>query len=401
MTIWQIKSPKDCPVPKSETYAGIAFTGRYETYTHADTWYPSWASDGHLYSPYTDGEVTENEPVISAETPPQSASLIGVSQERREDSIVVLEETDYEESDFGGDIAETGQARIVGDDPLNLEIQDFDATAEAAAPYGGRYPCGSLVHDNIWYYGTYCLAEERYNWDILGPFVGFRVSEDGGETWTKTPHSPRDPLFGESPSDESPVKIGAPKFVDFGQNMEHSPDRKAYLVAHGGSKSDANVSWISGDQIYLLRVEPDIDTINDPDAYEFLAGNEDGDPVWSQDFGALTPLFEWEDNCGCVTATYIPGLDVYVMCITNGWPPEGTMDTYLLVADELTGPWELLHYMEDFGEQAYFVNIPSKFLSGDGRVGYLCYANNFTGDQRVDPPGGEYGMCLQEFQILS
>lgn len=97
----------------------------------------------------------------------------------------------------------------------------------------------------------------------------------------------------------------------------------------------------------------------------------------------------------------MPGLDVYVMCITNGWPPEGTMDTYLLVADELTGPWSLLHYMEDFGEQAYFVNVPSKFLSEDGRIGYLCYANNFTGDHRVDPPGGEYGMCLQEFRILS
>ena len=27
-----------------------------------------------------------------------------------------------------------------------------------------------------------------------------------------------------------PVKIGAPKFVDFGKNMEHSPDGKAYLL---------------------------------------------------------------------------------------------------------------------------------------------------------------------------
>ena len=53
-----------------------------------------------------------------------------------------------------------------------------------------------------------------------------------------------------------PVKIGAPHFVDFGKNMEHSPDGNAYLVGHGAEYPDkeprvANLSWISGDQIYL------------------------------------------------------------------------------------------------------------------------------------------------------
>jgi len=46
------------------------------------------------------------------------------------------------------------------------------------------------------------------------------------------------------------VKIGASHFVDFGKNMEHSPDVYAYLVGHGAEYPDkeyrfANLSWIS------------------------------------------------------------------------------------------------------------------------------------------------------------
>ena len=34
--------------------------------------------------------------------------------------------------------------------------------------------------------------------------------------------------------------------------------------------------------------------------------------------------------------------------------------------------------MKDFGEQAYFVNFPSKFISSDGRTLWLCYSANFA-----------------------
>ena len=59
--------------------------------------------------------------------------------------------------------------------------------------------------------------------------------------------------------------------------MEHSPDGKAYLVGHGAVEPDAkpryaNLSWISGDQIYLTRVTPSPETINDSSKYEYFAG---------------------------------------------------------------------------------------------------------------------------------
>ena len=129
----------------------------------------------------------------------------------------------------------------------------------------------------------------------------------------------------------------------------------------------ANLSWITADQIYLTRVLPSPETINDEDAYEYFAGHDkQGKPVWSDDFKEIKPLIEWNNNMGCVTATYVPQLKKYLMCITDGWPTVAKMDSYILEADDITGPWRMVAYMEDFGEQAYFLNFPSKFISTDG-----------------------------------
>ncbi len=54
---WPGQPPVDCPFPKSDTLTRLGFTDRHAEYTQADTWYPSWAADGNLYSPWTDGVV--------------------------------------------------------------------------------------------------------------------------------------------------------------------------------------------------------------------------------------------------------------------------------------------------------------------------------------------------------
>ncbi len=377
---WPSREPEGCPFPRSTDLVGVRFTGRHAEYTNADTWYPTWALDGDLYSPWTDGEVG-GWPLNSA-----------------------------------GHAAVTAQARIVGDDPLALEVIPLNACLGSPLPYGGRYPCGSLVKDGIWYYGTYCLDETQgrdLNWDVLGPFVGFRVSRDLGATWEETPHTPAKPIFGESGKHNSKVKIGAPHFVDFGRDMEHSPDGKAYLVGHGATSSHADLSWISGDHVYLIRVDPTPETINDPDAYEFFAGTVDGEPRWTSDFSEIRPLIDWVNHCGCVTVTYDAPLGKYLMFVTDGWPTNDKMSSYVLEADALTGPWRLVVYMENFGEQAYFLNLPTKFVSPDGARGWLCFSANFTNfakeeysiwshipDIGVNPPHSRYAMCLQELELL-
>jgi hypothetical protein len=381
--VWPSAPPPGCPFPQSDTLVGIGFTGRHAEYTGADTWYPSWASDGNLYSPWTDGNVN------------------GLS------------------SNSGGEKATTGQATILGDDPLKLVVTNQSVFASSPRPYEGRYPCGSLVYNGVWYYGTYCLHPNGqvprdgipYNWPWLGPFVGFRWSTDFGQTWTQTPCTPEKPLFGEQALHGEPVKIGAPHFVDLGRNLQHSPDGKAYLVAQGASdganRRYAFDSWITADQVYLIRVTPGIRNMNDPGKYEFFSGNDArGRALWTSDFARIKPIAEWRDHMGCVTMTYNAPLKKFLMCVTDGGTTVSRYNTYVLESAGLTGPWKLVSHMTNFGEQAYFVNIPSKFIRPEGRSLWLCYAANFSSGWggitfKSLPPGSRYGLCLQEVRLLA
>ncbi|HEY9174911.1 MAG TPA: hypothetical protein VI136_21690 [Verrucomicrobiae bacterium] len=382
--LWPSAPPPDCPFPKSDRFVGLGFTGRHAEYTGADTWYPSWAADGNLYSPWTDGTVNG----------------MGAFS--------------------GGTNAVTGHATILGDDPLRLVVTNQGVYASSPRPYEGRYPCGSLVYRGVWYYGTYCLHPSPqvprdgipYNWPWLGPFVGFRWSTDLGRTWTQTPCTPAAPLFGEHALNGEPVKIGAPHFVDFGRELEHSPDGKAYLVAHGASEGPAGRrfaynSWTTGDEIYLARVTPGIENMNRAASYEFFAGNDAaGTAAWTPSLPQARPIAAWRDHMGCVTMTWNAPLKRFFLCVTDGGNTVSRYHTYLLESDRLTGPWKLVAFLPNFGEQAYFVNIPSKFISADGRTLWLCYSANFSSGWggitfRSRPPGSRYAMCLQEVKLLT
>jgi hypothetical protein len=405
---WPSAIPADCPFPRSTNLTGVHFTGRSRAYRAGDTWYPSWADDGNLYSPWTDGGL---EGMVSGSS--------------------------------HGENAKTGHAVMIGDDPLNLGIHNTSPPKAASAlPYQGRYPCGSLVYNGVWYYGTYCLGPEgahkhnglEWNWPNLGPTPGFHISRDLGKTWQAPPHSPEQPLFPEPARFLGPVKMGAPHFVDFGKNMEHSPDGMAYLLGMGAEETDpqprpclklgkpgegfeinpacaddfahANLSWISADQVYLARVKPSPETINKLGAYEFFAGHDaTGRPVWTADFAKIKPLLDWNNHMGCVTATYVPGLKKYLMCVTDGWPTMSKMTSYILEADVLTGPWRIVTYMKDFGEQGFFLNFPGKFISADGRTLWLCYSANFSSGMnglqlKLNPPGGRGVLRLHEVKLL-
>jgi len=389
--VWQSDTPIDCPFDQSEFLVGIKFLGVKSGYRYGDTWYPTWAENDTLYSPWTDGRTKRLDGYID-----WSQSWV--------DSVHIT----------------TGQGVIIGDDPLSMTAYSIGLDKSSpATPYNGRYPCGSLIYNGVWYYGTYCLDPAGYtkygndtiNWPWLGPFVGFRHSTNYGHSWTPCPHTPTNPIFGETGRYGYPVKIGAPHFVDFGKNMEHSPDGKAYLVAHGADTSDTkwrpwNASWINGDQIYLIRVTPSIENINDASQYEYYSGKDaKGDPIWTNDFNKIKPLLEWNNNMGCVTITYNAPLKKYIMCVTDGGNTYSEMNTYLLESDELTGEWKLITYMKDFGEQAYFVNIPSKFIGEDGKTVWLLYSGNYWSNMNgenvgINPPGSHYGMTFQKIELL-
>jgi hypothetical protein len=218
-------------------------------------------------------------------------------------------------------------------------------------------------------------------------------------------------VFGENGLNGYPVKIGSPHFVDFGKNMEYSPDGKAYMVAHGADINDPkprfwNASWITGDNIYLLRVTPSPENMNDASKWEFYAGKDaTGKALWTNDFSQIKPLLEWNNNMGCVTVTYNAALKRYLMCVTDGGNTCAKMHTYIMESDSLTGEWKLISYMKNFGEQAYFVNIPSKYISKDGETMWLWYSGNFAvgwngAEINTNPQGGHYGLVMQKIRIV-
>ncbi len=62
--------------------------------------------------------------------------------------------------------------------------------------------------------------------------------------------------------------------------------------------------------------------------------------------------------------------------------------------------------MKTFGEQGYFLNFPSKFISEDGHTLWLCYSANFSQGWnnvrfKAKPTGSRYGLVLQEVKLLN
>jgi len=109
--IWKSEPPADCPFEPSKDIKGVRFLGRCSEYDVADTWYPSWADDDRLYSPFTDG------------------------------SCPRLDGSRDHSWSGPNDQAVTGHAVLEGGDPLNLKIYSLGLHKASALPYRGRYPC--------------------------------------------------------------------------------------------------------------------------------------------------------------------------------------------------------------------------------------------------------------------
>lgn len=380
--------PADCPFI-IDTSISFTFTDRFINYANCDTWYPTWASNDTLYSPWTDGyflSTDRYEPFDNAHPGYACNSL-----------------------DYMGRKAATAQAKIAGNDPMHLKVINIKPRVEASPePYGGRYPCGSLLYNGIWYYGTYCLTDNMHNdcnhvgWTEIGPFVGFRISHDYGKTWIETNHTPESPLFGENPAIRK-VKIGSPHFVDFGKNMQYSPDGYAYLTAGGSTDANSCNNWIQADETYLIRVKPSETNMNNENAYEFYAGKDiNNKTIWTKNFREIKPLLTWKEHLGCVTMTYNPYLKKYLMCITRGVSNTDKLDSYtsmILISDRLDGVWKIAAYWEGFGPIGYFLNFPSKFIMNNETL-WLCYSANFRKkNMKGNPDGSHYSLSLHEIKI--
>ena len=383
--IWPRYKPAGCPFELSTDIPGIAFVGRAAVQHFCDTWMPAWAADGNLYSPWQDGVLL---------TPP-FANMGGWHA--------------------GDSPAKNGWAKIHGNDPQDLLIPKAGEIAGPRGSFNGRYPGAVFHHNGVIYYGvrsttTYDNAGNQtknpdaiYRW-AGGPFHGFHTSSNDGDSWTSPPH-PDTPLFPEPTAGGQRLKFGEPYLVDFGKNQERSPDGKVYFVSAGGVGTDASTDNLNDDRVFLCRVTPSVANINDLSKYEFYAGGG----TWSSNLQAAQPLWVWKNMVSGASVVWNPGLNKFIMSVyhdgytTNGVKTEfADFESYVLEADHLTGPYRLVHFFPSFGTQAYYPNIPSKFISADGRDAWFWYGANFMPfDRASDPPGSGYRLCAQRIRFLT
>ena len=410
------------PLPQSPHFKGLRFTGRQRDYRdsiHADTWYPSWAADGTLYSSYTDGTVNDaagRTTKVSSQWRASEAWFRDIGIGATDGQIPCIDSDRFGTS---------GNATLSGDDPFQLTATPLEPFRHASPRYEGYYPCANFFHQGVWYYGGYYCHRwlNKRNVPITyenGGFGGFRISRDGGKSWVDTPHDDLYPLFPETGrcSGGAPIKMGTPHFVDFGRDLEHSPDGYAYLAGHGTYDPDGITNWCSGDAVSLARVRPSPETMNDPGAWEFFAGHDpSGKPVWSKDFSRIQPLISWPGGAGCVNITYHPTLKKYFAILCGGWADgdSGCYNLWVVESDSLTGPWFTVACLRgSCGGQAYFVCMPSKFNRDDSRKLTFFYSANWstylpwkTIDRPGIPsaidtsgPGGLYSLNVAEFELL-
>ncbi len=382
--IWPRSLPAGCPVPLSTDMPGIAFVGRASTAHFCDTWMPTWASDGALYSPWQDGVLT-TEPFVN---------MGGWHA--------------------GGATALNGWGKILGDDPQDLLLTHAGEVSGPRGNWSGRYPAAMFAKDGVVYYGVRSTAVYDPNGNLStdpntnyryasGTFIGFHTSTDGGGSWSASPSGDA-PLFAEAHGGNLRLKFGQPYLVDFGQNQQHSPDGKVYFVSSGSTDTSAAVDHLNDDQVYLCRATASVSGINNIANWEFWNGSG-----WGTSIAAAQPIFEWRNHVNGATMTWNPGLQKFVMLLyKNGYAVTGTktefgeFDTYVVESNSMTGPWKLVHYWPSFGKQGYYPNLPSKFLSGDGRNAWMWYGANFSPwDRDQDPPGSGYHLCEQRIRFLT
>jgi hypothetical protein len=392
--------PHDCPLPRSQLLNGLQYTGRMTVREGADTWYPTWAADGNLYTPFADGVVKGQR-----------------SNCNRHESMTFEPGIESNPRSGHGFVSTCGSAVLSGDDPFDLRIETREPLLFHTPRFHGQYPCCSFHHRGIWYYATYYVhrwltpSGKRTTYE-LGPVPGFRISRDGGATWEPLTRDDRNPLFperGRVVGGKTPIRFGAPHLVDHGRENEHAPDGKLYVIGHGSSDPEGVSNWLVGDELFVARVDPSPETINEPAAWEFLAGSHHGNPQWTHDFSKMEPIVRWPGCCGIVNATWVPRLQRYLMFVSTG-PEDGGEDhynTWIAEAPTLAGPWSLVDWWPEFGSRGYFVCMPSKFLKPDSDRAIVFWSANWempasawsTRRPYENPPGSRYALCIGEFRF--
>jgi CubicO group peptidase (beta-lactamase class C family) len=279
-----------------------------------DNWPSTWADDDDLYAAYGDG-------------------------------YGFLPNTDIKLS--------LGLARVIGDPPsvegVNLRSNTGERVGQGK--YGEK-ASGMLMVDSV----LYMLVRNAQNAVLMW-------SSDHGKTW-------------EYSDWKFDVSFGCPNFINYGKNYDGAEDNYIYIYSHEEASAYKN-----SDHFVLARVRKE--RIRDWKEYEFFAGYTDKNkPLWSADIRKRQPVFTNPAKCYRSGMTYNEGLKKYLWCQTIQPSSRETDVRFtgglgIFESDNPWGPWETLYYTREWdigpGESS---SIPTKWMSRDGKTGYLLFSGD-------------------------
>jgi CubicO group peptidase (beta-lactamase class C family) len=300
------------PVIKEIEWADEKTIGRYTL--GSDNWPITWGDDDALYAAYGDGFGFKKPRV------PERLSL--------------------------------GFARVKGSPPqiAGENIRSSSGEQKGDGPKG-RKASGLLMIDGTLFMWARNAGNSQLAW-----------STDHAKTWTWSEWT-----FTES--------FGCPTFLNFGRDYAGARDNFVYVYS-----PDVNTAYQAADHLVLARVPKD--RIRERDAYEFFVRVEpNGDVIWSREIADRGAVFS---NPGAVCrehVTYNPALKRYLLVligpVIDGIDGRFAGGFGVYDAPEPWGPWTTAFYTDAWdvgpGESASF---PSKWLSADGRSGWLLFSGN-------------------------
>jgi len=279
----------------------------------SDNWPLTWAADGRLYTAYGDGQGFE----------PYTGVKLGL-----------------------------GFARVEG--PAN-RFHGTNIRSRTGENYGmgsrGAKASGMLSVGGVLYLLCRNAGNAILAWSV-----------DGARTWEWAPWR-----FTES--------MGCPTFLNYGQDYAGARDGYVYVYS-----PDSDSAYVSADHFVLARVPAE--SIREREAWSFYVRLEEGRPVWSAEIAERGAVFTNPGACARSSVSWNAALSRYLWW-QNVRLPDGDVDTRfrgafgLYEAPEPWGPWRTAYYTAAWdvgpGEMG---SIPTKWLSVDGREGWLVFSGH-------------------------
>lgn len=285
--------------------------------------------------------------------------------------------------------------RLTGDEPSKLQAEtvncmteygEINEILEDAACWKAN---GMTCIDGV----LYLSVSRHWYWQrpVVQPFdiqetadASIVKSEDHGKTWSQTPQIGKAMFPGHA--------FSTPFFVEYGQDGKgeaDGADSYVYAVSSDGA-------WNNGSAMTMGRVRRDLLGRLDSGDWEFAHGyDEQGQPIWQPRHDIARHVFRSPGRTSMTGIHRIEPLGLYIM---PQWhylyhdDPErrwGWTRFEFYQASAPWGPWTLFH-TQDFDESWYNPNIPSKFISEDGKHVWLFVAGDFKGHHR--PEHHYYGL---------